>query len=405
MFGSYDTTPYDCTSGECSWEPFESIGVCSTCRDVTAATNDTMTCVEGHMTHNQSLVTNRTCHYQTPSGYQLDGQASNYGVMRSAWRHHTLWNSTTQLNWRFGNTEDPQFGISTFAALRFSEYDDVAVARPEIWLESAHECTLSWCAKQFGSSAVRAGSLHDEPTLSTLLSSMVSAPCRNVTDGATNAGGVVDHWAYADDDARHFVVAWYKPDDLPYLDCAPGNEPGKDARLLADDPKAFWINDQDEVDLASAIDAIFTTTFETSPRQGDDPARALFKAQSLPQTIELIARSMTNDIRSGPNRTETRGTVFFNEQHMYVRWPWLIMPASLVLLSVGFLGTSMALSARGSRTWKTSALPSLYYGRCAWEDDELHDASMEEMRRVALDARVRFLEDDNGTPSLVRVDR
>lgn len=97
--------------------------------------------------------------------------------------------------------------------------------------------------------------------------------------------------------------------------------------------------------------------------------------------------------------------VFFNEQHMYVRWPWLIMPASLVLLSVGFLGTSMALSACGSRTWKTSALPSLYYGRCIYEDDELHDASMEEMRRVVLDAQVRFQADDNGTPSLVRVDR
>lgn len=127
------------------------------------------------------------------------------------------------------------------------------------------------------SSAVRAGSLHGEPTLSTLLSSMVSAPCRNVTDGATNTGGG-DQWAYADDDARHFVVAWYKSDDLPYLDCALGNEPGKGAKLLADDPRAFWINDQGEVDLASTIDTIFTTTFETSPRQGDDPARALFKA-------------------------------------------------------------------------------------------------------------------------------
>lgn len=360
-----------------------------------------MTCVDAHMTYNQSLVTNRTCQYQTPSGYQLDGQATNYGVMRSSWRHHTLWNSTTQLDWEL--IEDPQFGISTFAALKFSEYDDVAVARPEIWLESAHECTLSWCAQQFGSSAVRAGSLDDEPTSSTLLSSMVSAPCRNVTDGSTNTNGV-DHYAYAQDDRRHFVIAWYKPDELPYLDCALGNETGKDARLLANDPRAFWINDQDELELAFAIDAIFTTTFESLPMPGDDHARALFKAQSLPQTIELIARSMTNDIRGGPNRIEARGTVFFNEQHMCVRWPWLAMPASLVLLSAGLLGTLMVLSARGSRTWKTSALPSLYYGRCVWEDGELHDASMEEMRRVALDAQVSFREDDSGVPLLVRVD-
>ena len=363
-----------------------------------------MACIEGHEAYNKSLVTNRTCQYQTPLGYQLEGQATNYGVMRSSWRHHTLWNSTTQLDWHFGSTEDPQFGISTFAALKFSEYDDVAVARPEIWLESAHECTLSWCAKQFGASAVRGGSLDDEPTLSTPLSSMVDAPCRNITDGSTNADGV-NHWAYAGADIRHFVVAWYKPDDVPYLDCAQGNESGKDARLLADDPKAFWINDQDEVDIASAIATIFTTTFETTPRPGDDPARALFKAVSFPQTIELIARSMTNDIRSGPNRTETRGIVLFNEQHMYVRWPWLVMPASLVLLSVGFLGRSMVLSAHGSRTWKTSALPSLYYGRCVWEHGELQDASMKHMRRVALDAQVGFREDDNGVPMLVRTDR
>jgi len=181
IFGSYDPMPSECSSGNCAWDPFESLGICNSCTEVTAATLDTETCIDGDHTPGERKLMNRTCEYHTPMGCQLNGMATNYAVpySRSSYRWHTLWNSTScsKSSW----AEKESLGIVSIAALTFAEYEEAFVGEPFVWMESAHECTLSWCVKGYDSTKTQSGILTDEFTHSVPLTLMTSGPCKNST--------------------------------------------------------------------------------------------------------------------------------------------------------------------------------------------------------------------------------
>jgi hypothetical protein len=87
------------------------------------------------------------------------------------------------------------------------------------------------------------------------------------------------------------------------------------------DPKAFWLNIQDDANLGTPLDSMLTTTFESTPRLGDDTTRVLFRAANSLDTMDEVARSTMIQIRMGANQTEVRGSVQIGEQHIHVRWP------------------------------------------------------------------------------------
>jgi hypothetical protein len=113
---------------------------------------------------------------------------------------------------------------------------------------------------------------------------------------------------------------------------------------------------------------------------------------------------MTNSIRTGPNATEVYGTVEVSEQHIKVRWPWMILPAALVSLSVIFLIATMVMGSRRCAGWKSSALPSFYHGFAAWEVSERYHGDIEEMERSAKSIYARLGTDEEGRTRLMRRD-
>lgn len=48
------------------------------------------------------------------------------------------------------------------------------------------------------------------------------------------------------------------------------------------------------------------------------------------KTIDQIAQSLTNQMRSGPQSLEHHGEVWRTEQYMRVDWPWLAYPVALL---------------------------------------------------------------------------
>lgn len=50
----------------------------------------------------------------------------------------------------------------------------------------------------------------------------------------------------------------------------------------------------------------------------------------IPKTFDNIARSLTNQIRSGPQSTNHTGQVLRNELYTNVDWPWLAYPVALL---------------------------------------------------------------------------
>jgi hypothetical protein len=399
IFGSYDPMTFDCPSGNCKWGTFESIGICNKCIDVTAQTNASMWCENGLAPWDNSTLINRTCSYETPSGYRLKGNARNWDYNRRFEKHHTLWNSTTYWdNFNRTNYTQPDPGLATIAALKWVEYDDTVVSKPEIWLESAYECRLTWCAKEYNNTHAASGTLTDDPTKNSRLYSMESAECKFNATANSTLGPMA--FSASGNNISKFVIPAYKDGDVPFPLCWTDGEGYEE---LMGDPKAFWLNGQDNSNVRQAIDAIFTTTFESISRAGDDPGRALYRTNNFTQSMENLARSLTNRIRMGPNKTDIHGIVQLAEQHIHVHWEWMILPISLVLFSMSFLAVSMTYRTAGSRgVWKSSALPSLYHGLPGWEASQVMSTNLEDMERRAKGMSAILSEDLDGSLKLIR---
>jgi hypothetical protein len=404
IFGPDPQMPFDCPSGDCTWEPYESIGICNACVDVTAATNATQSCEDGgHASWNfgNPLMT-KTCHYETPLGYWVDGQAANWNFMTDFEQHHTLWNSTT--NWptwpRSWYQKAPRNGIATIAALKFVEYDDTVIDRPEVWLESALECTISWCALEFDATESTNGHLRDESRSTPLV--LLDKLCPS-NDSEVDPTAHLMPFSSTEDRITSFLIPAYTSEELPEIDCATTKN-GSLLERFWTDSKALWVNAQDNENIINALGAMFTTTFESISRPGDDPARAMFRAESFPDIMDRVASSMTNSIRTGPNQTEIHGTVEVSEQHIRVRWPWMILPATLVVLSVIFLVVTMVMATQRWAGWKSSALPSFYHGFAAWDSPAPPQSDIEDMQRHAQGIYVKLGTDEEGRPRLMRAD-
>lgn len=322
--------------------------------------------------------------------------------MRNFEQYHTLWNSTTLWQtWpRSAGETKPNDGIATIAALKFVEYDDTIIARPEVWLESAHECTISWCAMDFDATESKNGRLRDE-SRSTPLAFLDKASCySNISEEASPRPPMA--FSSTGDNITSFLTPGYTFDDLPDFDCPNGN--GTTLERFWNDPKAFWVNAQDNKNIINALGAMFTTTFESTSRPGDDPARAMFRAESFPGIMDHVASSMTNSIRTGPNKTEVHGTVEVSEQHIQVRWPWMILPAALILISAVFLILTMAQVTHQCAGWKSSALPSFYHGISNSDLSESCHEDIEDMQRSATGIYVRLEKGEEGRAGLVMTD-
>ena len=53
---------------------------------------------------------------------------------------------------------------------------------------------------------------------------------------------------------------------------------------------------------------------------------------NISKTFEIVAESLTNAIRSGPQALDHHGTVYRTEVIMRVDWEWLAYPTSLLFL-------------------------------------------------------------------------
>lgn len=78
--------------------------------------------------------------------------------------------------------------------------------------------------------------------------------------------------------------------------------------------------------------------------------------------MERLATAMKNAMRSVTNVTlPVKGDASSMEVYVSVRWVWLILPLSLLHLSLVFLLATMKKTAKEG-VWKTSAIATLLYG-------------------------------------------
>lgn len=102
------------------------------------------------------------------------------------------------------------------------------------------------------------------------------------------------------------------------------------------------------------------------------------------QIIENIAIEMTNNIRQqtmdGVNIDYAQGTTSLWITTFHIRWGYIVVPTLLVVLSAVFLIITIVKSI-GHKKWKSSLLPLLYHGLKAPPSNPLED--LMDMKEVA----------------------
>lgn len=110
----------------------------------------------------------------------------------------------------------------------------------------------------------------------------------------------------------------------------------------------------------------------------------IYLSNDIPATITNLTNAISDRMLSGPNATRVIGQAYSEQVFFKVQWPWIALPATLVLGACGFLAAVMFLTHKGDQLiWKSSLTPllmtdvsyplSMAHQRPLWTDSQRKD--------------------------------
>lgn len=328
-----------CSSGSCDYDDFITLGICSECEDVTAKA--TQTCVPSAPRSNGNIgdewaSTPTNCTYTAPSGFNLTP-----GIMWNTMDTSKVvkWISMPRQPWTSIITSDtsddgtPKPIVSFFAAKYEQDliYYHHNITVPE-QKPTMTECSVYWCERQYTQNYFSTGHRFLETKTSQNL--YVQAQVQSKVDFWTRWLSPFNGSKTLSENSTYIIssTTWI-PMRRMMIKLFNGtlivNEEGDDA----DDAKSF---------------------------SGIQSSLILYNSNNLTQSMVEMATSMTDNIRSGNMASRVNGRAYLNSTLIHVRWPWIILPAASVVLSIVLL-MATAVSSRRLHTilWKSSVLPLL----------------------------------------------
>ncbi|CAK1362457.1 unnamed protein product [Cercospora beticola] len=426
VFGDVFRSTVACSSGNCTWPSYESLGICSSCTNVTAAskTNCTLTLNDYY---DPPKASDRQCLTRSPRGVAME---SSNDCTTSEWRG-TVWNASamvTDPDAPRGHrllTKDGTIGV--VAGTRFRKVDDREQAfcqsTEESLVEDVIECTLKWCTKSYERTIVENGTLSDPASTTEPLDFIEFETCGGLFDETDAFKNTT--WTLREENVYDEIYSDMRPafrdKDVPQYTCPQGDNEGetedraiktKQASELGakfqQAPNVFLINDRNTFDIQSAISFIFQGGLTQEFVVGEDSTKlALAAAQQsgeFSQLMDRVAESMTNSIRVAPNGTHVDGMTHRTDIVITVHWHWMALPGAIVLFSIGLLSISMVLSSEKSSraVWKSSLLAALFHGLQGWTEEELDRVELKDMETRAKGMKASLKPGLSGSMKLVK---
>ncbi|KAF2676205.1 hypothetical protein K458DRAFT_424947 [Lentithecium fluviatile CBS 122367] len=360
--------PLSCPTSNCTWPEHETLGVCSTCEDISELL--TYDCLTGPLDWIASA--NATLGAKpangTMCGWFINATIPDPGsrpVLMSGHRKATanlpdeeslltrvlpLVSSVDRSplygtgSYRF---KDVQNAIIDFFVVSTADKPGSAYSRePPV----AHECLLAWCVKTI------------KPTY------FEATYSEQVTKTFTNMTPAVYPWKSI-------------PTITPF---GPGNiqEYGRDIQLNYNGTQ-YGASTEANVRATFIFDDYFPSVYLQSNESGvgflrykmqysDGPPflrnvsyNPFLAPNNVSHHMERLAAGLTNVLRSSDQHVWVEGDVFSIETFVRVRWAWLSLPLGLLVFTLLFLvGTVIksSLVKEHVGVWKTSAIATLLYG-------------------------------------------
>ncbi|KAL2836887.1 hypothetical protein BJY01DRAFT_251766 [Aspergillus pseudoustus] len=413
-----------CPSGNCDWEPFESVGMCSECEDVTSIIS--LECLRSFTVNTSTswYDDDPTCSITSPSpeGNRLyfDVTVQPGGSSRDPYTHyehefpeHIVWSPTRlhsgSQNTTYAGLLKPQ-SVIVHAELGLT--DDINGTRGfsplEDLVETYHvkratQCALALCSRTYNISvtngtariAVSAhpdyGELYLDPDLYLDLEPPYrSGWCWKPTeDGSSSSSwentgmSNISYGIRANESAFAFCPAdGYNLE--PYLG---GVALAKYTIMNA--TNASWTRDE-------------STGYEEVAEQPINQNVLKIISSGIEPVISNVVASFTRAGLVASNHTVV-GTVYSTQVYVSVHWVWLALPAALVVFSALFLTLTIVLNRQQRlKLWKSSVLAVLFHGLLNLGTEvgggDYRTKTMDQMQHTAesIQVRLRTVDDEKG---------
>lgn len=384
------TVAPQCSSGNCTWDLFSSVSVCSRCEDVTSTIefdcdlpsvrdlkDFNISCFVGlpRGTGHFFNVLGNTSTYtysdeysvSTPSLYfpsKIIWQPFDYSLYLGSHLPNYTLNGVTNPLWTVAYTQFELYGD------RISENKSITDA---IQIRNATACAVSTCLRDYhvsvndGIPSVRSGN-HDFGTVYDDLSPHAYAVSRCWKPGDA-AGEDKSKFAFCDD-----TMSSFGSDSLGFI---------PDAQNLE------WTFDH-ELDTWSLSD------YYSDEVPNSNPILQQYVRVGFEKVITRMADSLTKLGLETTNHSVT-GTAYVPTVFVNVRWPWIILPGILLVTGALFLVVTILTSKKShAPLWKSSALAPYYHGIEGGDEDgdKLLTASAMERKSEGESVRLQRSEDN-----------
>ena len=437
---------YTCTSSSCRWDKsVSSLGVCSTCRNLTDVIKPVCSTVPGPLfpaapTESWSFATT-TCNYtinpkitssvylQTLTLPAADGREAEYASQYTQIRllAPPPGQGLGDLIFPSDSEEDKQKKnirwISTiFSHTTYFDKDRRRMPQGNLTISDlAPElsvCGLYFCAQAYSGLSVANNSLvveSTEPAISNPLyfvpdkngkPELVPLPPGSSPSGALNSqanGQDPDYDADENQPQREYAEALFLSDEdnlaFPY-DYRPTANTTTRPRS---EKKMFRVTQQAVFNLQGTLREVFALTqssgndvFDVFPEANsgmDGLSTSVYK--NITDAIERVAESVTRQIRIAEGSHVVDGLAMVDETFVLVRWEWMTLPLAVLACVVVLLGATILRSGKegGMGIWKSSSLALLVHPLLSpkgVEMDGVRVESLEKMKQFASRVKVRL---------------
>lgn len=298
----------NCPTGNCTFAPYQSLGICSRCENITDS-------LELSKTPLGTMLTKY--HYTLPNGFSFT----------TAQNMMYLMNSTTGLDFiKLPAAELPL--ILNFTAISSAGYGTTSI--------SATECALYFCIKTYRATV-------QEGEFSETVSKVSTAS--NASSSSLGDFALTPDVCYVNGTRRE------KPYTKFAEDCT------------------YNVNWLSRLALSNSLSPLLqgkgSLFVSNRPSWKPETLEAVYGTQGnytdITSVFESLARSLTLQARSKVCKSAVTGITWTVQSFVHVRWPWMILPGALVVLS-GFFLVVTILHTRNQYIWKSSPLALLFSG-------------------------------------------
>ncbi|GMG03699.1 hypothetical protein COH20_003092 [Aspergillus flavus] len=366
-----------CSSGNCRFPRFTTLGICSHCEDITSKVNQTCHKSEfiqslGEPTIQPQEGPHTSCRYKLSNGLEISTDAS--GSENNKTSTQTLdqvpnlvtlnqWGTYPQNSTSMTGIEKPIF---SFVAVNQSIQiwympENITLSPPK---PSFTECVFYYCEREYSPTHYLA---NDRASHSVDVSD--TQPLLPSDDSTLDGSDYVYILQPPNGKAALSGASTYKVDAYTFLSI-----PNVMTKLFntTTGSGAYWDDFENE-----------STGLNLGP---------ILREADLRQLLQSVSASMTDTMRANPETINVPGQAFRVETFIHVRWPWIILLVCAVLGSLALLlGTATVSKRQHAKLWKASIIPLMTSRLDLLHENEIAGLdNMEDIHRMSKKANVRM---------------